>query len=144
MYCAWCACVTPRVCSDLFFCVDLKNYRHKDWVSKMLIPYFLFFGTTCIGALVSLLVKAHLFVHKVFVRHENSAPRMQQRKSSLGGIVIPAGLAAQESVHKLRAKFHTHRKARRVLYTYILVVAFEDLPMGKLTHEQPGLTRPSC
>jgi hypothetical protein len=115
------------VVPDVLTCWEVKEYRHKEWVSKMFVPYLTFFGTMCVASVISLCVKLHLFVHKFCIRAETRT----QRRVSLGGVSVPDRLSKETSVHILRTHFHQHIKERRMMYCYLLGAICEDIPMGK-------------
>ena len=53
---------------DGFFVFQVLQYRFKDWVNQMLVPYFFFFTTACLVSVYSVVIKAKVRVHQVVKR----------------------------------------------------------------------------
>jgi hypothetical protein len=53
---------------DGFFVFQVLEYRFKDWVNKMLVPYFFFFATACLVSVYSVVIKAKVRVYQVIKR----------------------------------------------------------------------------
>ena len=60
--------VVALASGDGFFVFQVLEYRFKDWVNKMLVPYFFFFATACLVSVYSVVIKAKVRVYQVIER----------------------------------------------------------------------------
>ena len=113
---------------DAFFFHTVFQFKHKEWVRAMLIPYSMLFAAACCVSLLAGLVKLRLFVAKWRSR-ESSAGR-GQRSRSLGGVQISPHLSGHIAVGELKERFDAHRLERYKYYGYLLAAVIQDVPMG--------------
>jgi hypothetical protein len=125
---------------DSFFLVTMRTYRRKEWVARMMIPYIVFFATSCAAWLVSAAVKVSLLIVRLRRRRASilRPPSGRRRLTSVGGVQIDDGLAARigatdashENAHSLREMFEVNKMKRWTAYCSLLTALFEDIPMG--------------
>jgi len=113
---------------DAFFFHTVYQFKYKEWVSAMLVPYTVLFAAACCVSLSAGFIKFRLFVGKW--RSRGVHGQSKKRRSSLGGVPISPQLSAHSTVSDLKERFDYHRLERYKYYGYLLVAVFEDLPMG--------------
>ncbi len=113
---------------DAFFFRTVYQFKSKEWVSAMLIPYTVLFAAACCVSLSAGFIKFRLFVGKW--RSRGVHGQSKKRHSSLGGVPISPHLSAHSAVSDLKERFDYHRLERYKYYCYLLVAVFEDVPMG--------------
>ncbi len=120
--------ISQDLAGDAFFFHTVYQFKHKEWVSAMLIPYSVLFAAACCVSLSAGLVKLRLCVGKW--RSRGVHGQSKNRHFSLGGVPISPHVSTHSSVNDLKERFDEHRLERYKYYGYLLVAVFEDLPMG--------------
>jgi hypothetical protein len=115
------------IAGDAFCFVTVRKQSHKQWVGRMIQPYLICFVLACAVSLAGMAVKTLLLLEKFQSRHARQGVR-------LGKMVIKneslRDVKTEKTVAELQAKFDAHKLSRRKDYCGLLVVFFEDLPMG--------------
>ena len=122
---------------DGFFMMTVRNYRKKEWVARMMVPYIVLFSTACAASLATVFVKGTLLVRKWRSRRFTD-PGGQRQLSHVAGIQIGSrlqeGMASSsqhlEKAHTLNTKFLDNKMERWQRYCAMLTAVFEDIPMG--------------
>ncbi len=134
------ACHVTRVqdlAGDGFFMMTVRNYRKKEWVARMMVPYIVFFSTASAASLATVFVKGMLLVHK-WRSHRYTGPGRQRQLSHVAGMQIGSrlqeGMASSsqhlEKAHALTTMFLDNKMERWQQYCALLTAVFEDIPMG--------------
>ena len=134
------ACHATRVqdlAGDGFFMMTVRNYRKKEWVARMMVPYIVFFSTASAASLATVFVKGTFVVRKWRSR-SFTGPGRQRQLSNVAGIQIGSrlqeGMASSskhlEKAHTLTTMFLDNKMERWQQYCAMLTAVFEDIPMG--------------
>ena len=117
--------------------MTVRNYRKKEWVARMMVPYIVFFSTASAASLATVFVKGTLLVHKWRSR-SFTGPGRQRQLSHVAGMQIGSrlqeGMASSsqhlEKAHALTTMFLDNKMERWQQYCAMLTAVFEDIPMG--------------
>ena len=117
--------------------MTVRNYRKKEWVARMMVPYIVLFSTASAASLATVFVKGTLLVHKWRSRRY-TGPEGQRQLSNVAGIQIGSrlqeGMASSsqhlKKAHALTAMFLDNKMERWQKYCALLTAVFEDIPMG--------------
>jgi hypothetical protein len=115
---------------DAIFLRSVLESKKKAWVRAMLVPYAVFFALACVASLVATGVKLSLFIKKWRSRSSGPNRGHGQKRHSLGGVLISPNMAGDVAVAALKDRFDVHRLERYKYYSYLLLAALEDIPMG--------------
>jgi hypothetical protein len=124
---------------DGFFFFEVRKQSSKPWVSRLIMPYTIFFAAACAVSLATVAVKSRLLALKLrsrFDAHKVASMSKAMRKLSIGGVAISPGLSASladadlGAIADLKSKFDGHRLQRQLAYCHIACALFEDLPLG--------------
>jgi hypothetical protein len=114
------------VAGDAIFLRSVLESRKKEWVRAMLVPYAVFFASACTASLMATFVKLCLFIKKWRTRTGRSDGPGQ----TLGSMKISPDISGHDAVAALKDRFDLHRLEKYKLYSYLLLAAFEDIPLG--------------
>jgi hypothetical protein len=117
--------------------MTVRNYRKKEWVARMMVPYIVLFSTSCAASLATVFVKGTFLVRK-WQSRSFTGPGRQRQLSNVAGIQIGSrlqeGMASSsqhlEKAHTLNTKFLDNKMERWQRYCAMLTAVFEDIPMG--------------
>ncbi len=117
--------------------ITVRNYRKKEWVARMMVPYIVLFSTASAASLAAVFVKGTLLVHKLR-SHGYTGPGRQRQLSHVAGMQIGSrlqeGMASSsqhlKKAHALTTMFLDNKMERWQKYCALLTAVFEDIPMG--------------
>jgi hypothetical protein len=119
-----------------FFFFEVRKQSSKPWVSRLIVPYMVFFALACAVSLAIVIVKSRLLALKLKSRHTAARRTKAIRRISIGGVAISPGLSGSladadlSSVADLKSKFDEHRQQRQLAYCHMATALLEDLPLG--------------
>ncbi len=126
------------VAGDAIFLRSVLESRKKEWVRAMLVPYAVFFASACTASLMATFVKLCLFIKKWRAR----TGRGNGPGQTLGSMKISPDISGHDAVAALKDRFDLHRLEKYKLYSYLLLAAFEDIPLG--TNPPDDSVAPPC
>jgi hypothetical protein len=112
---------------DILCLLQVLDAKHKDWVKRLLIPYYIFSAVAAVVSLAALLSKLSLLVSKFRRRRLSLVDIGRHRPHSQDLAHMLHG--AEKHRVEYAEKFDRFTYASRQVYCYLVVGIFEDAPM---------------
>lgn len=103
-----------------------KRRYGKQWVQRIFLPYVVFFALASGASLLSIAVEMRLLSHKWGLHRSSNSHFLRGR-----GVPVTPELYQHEKVKAYEEKYFASMLERRRTYCNLLLVGFEDIPMGQ-------------